>query len=378
MSRALESLLLLVGLLALSGTSLAHAYTIDLGGTGEDGAINVTADTTLPLPESGVIHATTVNVAAGATLTFTPNSRNTGVTIVATGPIVIDGTISVDGLPGVVGAPGAGGPGGGPGGPPRLWRDGDSYQSTRYFVDSTCSEGNRSCFPIVGARGGNGSYYNVSSPTEGCTLGGGGGGGAGALWLTSHVSISGNGLLTAVGGVADLTRPTGGTCTNPNSAPRATDGADGSIFLSAPLLDWDNLTFTARNVRTSALQTNGTPTSSAVNSFQSDSDLMAWRNDPPPVQARITAVDGQPVPATGPLAVTTTATTATVDIEATGCDGRLQVTVRGVRALWLSWSTSRSVTFNNAVLNQTYTDELILSSLSAGNTYFLTIEATCS
>jgi len=49
------------------------------------------------LPESGVFNFTTVNIPAGVTITFRRNSRNTPVTILASGNVTIAGTIDVSG-----------------------------------------------------------------------------------------------------------------------------------------------------------------------------------------------------------------------------------------------------------------------------------------
>lgn len=90
------------------------------GSTGADGAFNPSESQTVPLPESGVFNFTTVNIPFGVTIRFGRNTRNTPVTILATGNVTIAGAINVSGLPGTFVAGGIGGPGGfngGAGGP---------------------------------------------------------------------------------------------------------------------------------------------------------------------------------------------------------------------------------------------------------------------
>jgi len=91
----------------------APAYAFNSGSTGADGALNITANTTLQVPPSGIFNYTTITVAAGATLTFKANTANTPVVMLATGTVGIFGTIDLDGKGGDSnGTPGAGGPGG--------------------------------------------------------------------------------------------------------------------------------------------------------------------------------------------------------------------------------------------------------------------------
>ena len=73
---------------------------------------NPTADQTVTLPPSGVFNFTTVNIPGGITITFSHNAANTPVTILATGNVVINGTIQIGGkqatsrFTGGVGGPG--------------------------------------------------------------------------------------------------------------------------------------------------------------------------------------------------------------------------------------------------------------------------------
>ncbi|HEX6691461.1 MAG TPA: hypothetical protein VF110_09990, partial [Burkholderiales bacterium] len=100
----------------------AHAF--DSGSTGADGAFSPTVSGPVPLPASGIFNFTTVNIPGGVTVTFTRNTTNTPVVILASGNVTIAGTLSVSGgaAPGVGaagggaqgddGTPGVGGPGG--------------------------------------------------------------------------------------------------------------------------------------------------------------------------------------------------------------------------------------------------------------------------
>lgn len=105
---------------------IAHAF--DSGSTGADGALNPTVNLTIPLPPSGVLNYTEVNIPAGVTVQFRRNATNTPVVMLVSGNAVINGTLSVsgsnaqvtgtagDGNQGDDGLPGIGGPGGFDGG----------------------------------------------------------------------------------------------------------------------------------------------------------------------------------------------------------------------------------------------------------------------
>src|SRR5215212_8896487 len=67
------------------------------GSTGADGAFNPVANTTLQIPPSGVFNFTTVNIPQNVEIRFTKNAKNTPVTILTTGNVVIGGRIFIDG-----------------------------------------------------------------------------------------------------------------------------------------------------------------------------------------------------------------------------------------------------------------------------------------
>jgi len=195
------------------------------GSDGSAGALNVTADTTLPMPDDGIFHYTTINVAADATLTFTKNLNNTPVYLLATGDVTIAGTIDVSGQKGGAAIGGSGGPGGFSGGksgnagiagsePSDGYGPGAGGASTNTnsgynggagsyaIVGATQNEniappgqvyGSQLLVPLLGGSGGGGG-----SPTYGG--GGGGGGGGGAILISSTIKITVTGSIISKGG----------------------------------------------------------------------------------------------------------------------------------------------------------------------------------
>ena len=226
--RALASIMLFLTVL-LAGPVLADAF--ESGSTGADGAFNPTQDTVLQLPEDGIFNFTTVNIPAGVTVTFKKNSRNTPVYILATGDVIIEGTISVDGGDALNQIPGEGGPGGFDGGPGSLYgesggngmgpgggKGGTLYNNYRgyggggggygtpgatgpnqtYSGKGGPSYGSFRLLPITGGSGGGGGAggkYN-----NGPGAGGGGGGGGGAIVIASSTKVVIDGKITANGG----------------------------------------------------------------------------------------------------------------------------------------------------------------------------------
>ena len=199
------------------------------GSTGADGPFNPTESQTLILPESGVFNFTTINIPSGVTIRFSRNSRNTPVTILATGNVTISGTIDVSGSVGTLGLGGAGGPGGfnggagGPGGvatPSSAGVSGDGpgggaggpISSTAGVIgigggggfatpglsangspsNSISGEGGPkyglpTLIPLIGGSGGGGEGGRGAA--GGSATGGGGGGGGGALLIASSGAI---------------------------------------------------------------------------------------------------------------------------------------------------------------------------------------------
>ncbi|MEW6684165.1 MAG: hypothetical protein AB1451_14800, partial [Nitrospirota bacterium] len=210
------------------------------GSTGADGVFAPQTSMQVQLPESGMLNFTTVNIPSGVTVTFKKNSTNAPVTILATGDVIINGTLDVSGADGasVVDAisaddtlPGVGGPGGfaggfgasksvpgslgggglGPGG----GKPGPGYfgGSTTFAMggggggfgaDGTDSSGTSglkglaygtaSLLPMIGGSGGGGGASTASYN------GSGGGGGGGAVLIASSGSIQVAGAIRANGG----------------------------------------------------------------------------------------------------------------------------------------------------------------------------------
>lgn len=204
----------------------------DSGSTGEDGALEVTQNSQLQLPPDGVFNFTTVHVASGATLTFKKNDQNTPVTILASGDVKIEGTISVNGSNGNYIIPGEGGsggfdggvggaakqvgrrgegPGGGYGGSPKVDNEnfggsgggggftgmgggGSTANSSAPGGAGGAAYGNERIIPLLGGSGGGGGGGTSRY------VGGAGGGGGGALLIASNGSIAITGAIYANGG----------------------------------------------------------------------------------------------------------------------------------------------------------------------------------
>ncbi|MFY9554256.1 MAG: hypothetical protein WAV20_26535 [Blastocatellia bacterium] len=215
-----------------SAPARAQLNNFSSGSTGADGAFSPTTSQTVQLPESGVFNFTTVNIPTGVTITYTRNSRNTAVTLLAAGDVTIAGTINVSGGSGLTnGGGGRGGPGGfdggvagfgfetfvgatgdGPGG-------GGGGSST---AGTTLSAGGGGGYASPGGNGGaqagalaggGGPKYGSSTilPLIGGSGGGGGGavannhggaggGGGGAVLIACSTSISFTGTINASGG----------------------------------------------------------------------------------------------------------------------------------------------------------------------------------
>jgi hypothetical protein len=179
------------------------------GSTGADGAFSPTTSQTIQVPESGMFNFTTISIPTGVTITYTRNSKNTPVTILATGDVTIQGTINVAGGVGLTnGGGGRGGPGGYDGGAAGFGFDtfvgatadgpggGGGGSSTN---GTTLSGGGGGGYASAGANGGvqTGAVAGAAGPKYGSStllplIGGSGGGGGGAL-SGSHGGAGGGG-----------------------------------------------------------------------------------------------------------------------------------------------------------------------------------------
>ncbi|HFE38043.1 MAG TPA: hypothetical protein ENK06_06435 [Gammaproteobacteria bacterium] len=209
------------------------------GGDGSLGALNVTTDTVLDMPEDGIFRYTTINIAAETTLTFNKNANNTPVYLLTTGDVTINGVIDISGKQGGPTLGGEGGPGGfnggkagnpgiagsepsdgyGPGGGRRAAVNaagGGSYATKGRAANSGAVArevyGSQLLIPLVGGSGGGG----------GSSVYGGGGGGGGAILIASNTKIQLNGAIFATGGKSGI---------NPSAWGA---GSGGAIRLVAP------------------------------------------------------------------------------------------------------------------------------------------------
>lgn len=233
----LTGCLLLIGVIQV----VAQGFSFDAGSDGSFGPINITADTTIPLPPDGIINATTVDVAEGFTLKFTPNEFNTPVYLLASGAVNIAGIIDVRGIVGTSTVGGQGGPGGFAGGNPgsfgvspgdgegpgggmggTLTQNPDGAGSGSYgnqgsqsgSIGKGATYGSALLIPIIGGSGGGGSE---GSPG----VGGSGGGGAVLIASDIQVDVASTGRIDASGG------------STPSSAARQA-GSGGAVRLIAP------------------------------------------------------------------------------------------------------------------------------------------------
>src|SRR5438552_3856880 len=107
---------IVLGCLLFAVTARAQ-NSFNSGSTGADGAFAPTTSQSIAVPTSGTFNFTTVNIPSGVTITFTRNSTNSPLTILASGDVVIAGNINIDGQTATANGAGAlGGPGGSSGG----------------------------------------------------------------------------------------------------------------------------------------------------------------------------------------------------------------------------------------------------------------------
>ncbi len=234
---------LIIGLIALTlGAMAATAQPFDAGSTGADGALNVTSNRTLNLPPDGIFNFTTINVAAGTTLTFNRNPLNTPVYLLATSNVTINGTVDVSGSAGNSTGPGRGGPGAFDGGYPGLDANtppGAGQGPGGAAGGIVCCSANTVGAGGYGFLGGHSSTTN-KGPVYGSPLliplvggsgaggqispnwGGGGGGGAILIASSTRIDVNSPGIIRANGG---------GNC-----AVGQNGGSGGAIRMIAPLV----------------------------------------------------------------------------------------------------------------------------------------------
>jgi hypothetical protein len=160
------------------------------GSTGADGAFNPATSQSLAVPASGTFNFTTVNIPSGVTITITRNSTNKPLTILASGDVVIAGTINLDGQP--ANANGTGGPGG---------AGGSNGGTSGYGFDQS--------FPGVSGDGPGGGGGGLANPSG--LPGAGGGGGFGTAGSSGQNAAPFNGVGGPKFGAPTLLPLTGGS-----------------------------------------------------------------------------------------------------------------------------------------------------------------------
>ena len=248
--------------LGLTGMG-ANAQTFDSTSDGSDGALDLDTagvyaffdPTTFPgldLDGDGAYHFTTITIAAGVTVDMT-RAHHGPVTWLASGDVVIDGIIDLDGedghsanvssnpsLPGAGGYAGGAGavltfaqPGHGPGGG-RLASQSQGHgggaghaQAGLNGSPDTQGEayGNDFLIPLIGGSGGAGGGGENQSVSGGA----GGGAGGGAIFIASSTKITVAGTITADGGETGSPGHRGG------------GGSGGGIRLTAPVIEGSGL-----------------------------------------------------------------------------------------------------------------------------------------
>lgn len=231
-----------VALVLAGGSSSVRAQLFDFGSDGTFGPISVAdgATLTVNLPPDGIINATTVTVGTNGTLKFNRNPLNTPVYLLATGNVLVRGSIDVSGKGGTSNPPvgGLGGPGGFDGGMPgfgtvppgaghgpgaglgqtaTVQAGLAAYGPVNFAARSTNGHvyGSPSLIPMLGGSGGGGTLGQPG-------LGGGGGGGAILIASNTRIDIPSPGNVRANGG-----RPSG--C-------QVNEGSGGAIRLLAPVV----------------------------------------------------------------------------------------------------------------------------------------------
>jgi hypothetical protein len=205
-----------VGLLCL--LAAAPAFAFDSGSSGADGAFSPASDTTIVMPQDGILNYTTLNIPSGVTVRISSNTANTPAYILVQGDAVVDGVIDLSGVDGAVvdlnppgsfagGLPqaGSGGNGLGPGAGRGAVNTGDGGNGASFGTVGTVGDSNSSApiasvygsttlAPLIGGSGGGASANSGSTP------GNRGGGGGGAMLLAASGTLTLTGSILANGG----------------------------------------------------------------------------------------------------------------------------------------------------------------------------------
>jgi hypothetical protein len=315
---------LTLGLIAL-GMGAAMAQTFTSGSTGADGALNfpgtpagtvidfdpATFTPALDTDGDSVYHFTTITIPANVTVRLRANKAGTApIHWLATGAVVIDGTLDLNGENGHTGTapriPSVPGPGGFAGGisagapnlPPQAGfgpgggcAGGGRAGHAVSIAQSTCptgttgglSYGNTFLLPLIGGSGGGGLPQVDSS---------GGGAGGGAIMIASSVAIRVNGVIRANGGSNAFFSGFG-------------EGSGGAIRLVAPTMTGSGRleafgglrSASPGRIRIEALQNTFTGSSDGVTRVTTLLPEPILLPTGPQPQLRVVSVGGQAVPA---------------------------------------------------------------------------------
>jgi hypothetical protein len=264
---------LLFAPLALISSATAHAQVFISGSTGADGALdfsNLPAGSVLvfdpkkfnpPLnPASdNIFNFTTINIPAGITVKLSGRVLSGPVFWLASGDVVINGKLDLNGEDGTAptptlagrtrALPGAGGfsggvggktdgsasapvpqPGDGPGGGKASASAAGCQLGNQNGAGGTFT-GNSFLVPLVGGSGGGGGVFGANPGTLGqVPYASGGGAGGGAILIASSTSITVNGPINANGG-------NGGNSQSSCGNGEGGGGSGGAIRLVAPVIN---------------------------------------------------------------------------------------------------------------------------------------------
>jgi hypothetical protein len=213
-------------------SSSGHAALTIPGADGSDGTLNITTNTTIDLglavtgvwdtDNSGnagkgvydpakwavVFKYSSINVAAGATVTFKNHPSRAPVVWLVNGSVTIAGSVSLDGPyadPQLGTGPSEGGPGGyrggaGPNpGPSGGFGPGGAYfEHGHYGQGQLRSYGNNQIVPLIGGSGGSATFAYR------------GGGGGGAILIAASGTLTLSGVISALGGTGGAFVGSGG------------------------------------------------------------------------------------------------------------------------------------------------------------------------
>lgn len=298
------------------------------GADGTDGALNITEDTTIDLAASGsyvadewavVFAYSSVDIAAGTTLSFTNHPRKAPVVWLVNGDVTINGTVVLSGgdgdYPPTLAEPGPGGFSGGmgqkngtvlasagygPGGGAAVsiaynyaGGVGGSYgtQGEQFNTTTAASRepyGNASLVPLIGGSGGGGRTGGDNR------IGGGAGGGAILIAATGTVTI--DGALVADGG--NSSSDTGGGSGGGIRIVADTIAGGGTVSAIGGSSRFDGgmgrIRFERVNNSMTSVTNQVIPPPSVIDLLPNDTALVFPPNDAP--TAKVLSVGGQVIP----------------------------------------------------------------------------------